>query len=112
MERIVGPEGVGTTAAVPATSPSARGEDPPSVCPSRLSLGRSRAPEKSRRKGSIGSSALALASCRFAAGRLRGRGAHGCGGYGFGEGCMGWDLDAVAMVGDQERRPLEQRVGR
>ena len=25
---------------------------------------------------------------------------------------MGWDLDAVAMVGDQERRPLEQRVGR
>ena len=82
------------------------------VCPSRLSLGRSGAPEKSRRKGSIGSSALALASCRFAAGRLRGRGAHGCGGYGFGEGCMGWDLDAVAMVGDQERRPLEQRVGR
>src|SRR6266542_5910148 len=54
----------------------------------------------------------ALASCRLAAGRLCGRGAHGCGGYGFGDGCIGWDLDAVAVVADQERRPLEQRVGR
>src|SRR3954447_16481715 len=59
----------------------------------------------------MASSALAVASCRCATRRLCRRAAHGCSGYQFREGCVGWDLDAVAVVGDQERRPLEQRVG-
>src|SRR5690348_4248699 len=53
----------------------------------------------------VAGTALPLASFRFAAARLCRRGAPRYGGNGFGEGCIGWDLDAVAVVGDPERRP-------